>query len=89
MRVQIYFCLLAFSHSKSFFSTDDEDSGRVASGSYWTYLGYESENVIESQSYWERYRANLKGLRTSMRDVRGRSDGRDSVAAQKPDNIEL
>ena len=62
MRVQIYFCLLAFSHSKSFFSTDDEDSGRVAPGSYWTYLGYESENVIESQSYWERYTASLKGL---------------------------
>ena len=48
MRVQIYLCLLASSYSKSFFSTEEEDledSGRVAAGSYWTYLGYESENI--------------------------------------------
>merc|ERR1712183_80652 len=65
MRVQLYLCLLASAYSKSFFTTEDEDledSGRVATGSYWTYLGYESEEIKESQSYWETYRASLEGL---------------------------
>ena len=65
MRVQIFFCLLACSHSKSFFSTGEEDleeSGRVLPGSYWTYLGYESENIAAPQSYWERYRTSLESL---------------------------
>ena len=65
MRVQIYFCLLACASSKSFFSTEEEDledSGRVGPGSYWTYFGYESEEITEYQSEWERYRASLEGL---------------------------
>ena len=65
MRVQIYFCLLALSHSKSFFSTGEEDleeSGRVGQGSYWAYLGYESEKITEYQSEWERYRTSLEEL---------------------------
>ena len=39
-----------------------EDSGRVGPGSYWTYFGYESEEITEYQSEWERYRASLEGL---------------------------
>ena len=66
MRVQIYFCLLASSYSKSFFSTEEEDPGRVTARSYWTYLGYEAENIRESQSYLDTYRDRLEGLWEKM-----------------------
>ena len=38
-----------------------EESGRVGEGSYWAYLGYESEKT-EYQSEWERYRTSLEEL---------------------------